>query len=380
MSEEIKNMVTDIQKTWAEMKSKLEEQEKEVKKFGESGGETKSTLEKLHNRLDELEVKTNKTFIETKATKTEDSVEKKGFKEFLTKGIITPEFKSVMINSNDTTGGYFTMPDVISGEILKDIIEFSPIRPMCRQRTTTSNRVEIMTRTASVVGGYWGSETEARANLGVATFGKEEIPVHNLTGYVDVSVQNLEDADFNLEAEINSELAEQFGLTESYAFLLGTGVKQPEGILTNATVGSINNGHATVLSADALIKLYYTIKTGYVNGSKWLLNRDSIRTIRTLKDGQGQYLWSAGFESTPATILGKAYVECPDMANIGSATVPIVFGDLKQAYMIVDRKNLQMMRDPYSQAGSGVVRFYAIKRVGGQIIKPEAVKKLVMSV
>ena len=64
------------------------------------------------------------------------------------------------------------------------------------------------------------------------------------------------------------------------------------------------------------------------------------------------------------------------MPSIGANTYPILFGDFKQAYMIVDRTGLTIMRDELTQAASGTIRFYGFKRTGGQVIKPEAIKKL----
>ena len=44
--------------------------------------------------------------------------------------------------------------------------------------------------------------------------------------------------------------------------------------------------------------------------------------------------------------------------------------------MIVDRVNLAVLRDPFTQATTGNVRYIARKRVGGQIVQAEAISKL----
>jgi HK97 family phage major capsid protein len=62
------------------------------------------------------------------------------------------------------------------------------------------------------------------------------------------------------------------------------------------------------------------------------------------------------------------------MADIGSGTKPIAFGDFSRAYTIVDRVNLSIMRDPYSQATSGNIRYVARRRVGGTVVLPEAIR------
>ena len=64
------------------------------------------------------------------------------------------------------------------------------------------------------------------------------------------------------------------------------------------------------------------------------------------------------------------------MPSEGANTFPVAFGDFRRAYMIVDRVNLAVLRDPFTQATTGNVRYNARKRVGGQIVQAEAISKL----
>ena len=43
--------------------------------------------------------------------------------------------------------------------------------------------------------------------------------------------------------------------------------------------------------------------------------------------------------------------------------------------MIVDRVAMAVLRDPYTQASSGNVRYLARRRVGGQVVQAEAIVK-----
>jgi HK97 family phage major capsid protein len=47
--------------------------------------------------------------------------------------------------------------------------------------------------------------------------------------------------------------------------------------------------------------------------------------------------------------------------------------------MIVDRVNLSVLRDPFTQASTGNVRYLARRRVGGQVVLPEALVIQVIS-
>ena len=43
--------------------------------------------------------------------------------------------------------------------------------------------------------------------------------------------------------------------------------------------------------------------------------------------------------------------------------------------MIVDRVSLAVLRDPFTQATTGNVRYIARRRVGGQVVQAEAIVK-----
>jgi len=74
----------------------------------------------------------------------------------------------------------------------------------------------------------------------------------------------------------------------------------------------------------------------------------------------------------PGTILGCPYFEVPDMPAIGANSYPIAFGDFERCYTLVDRISLAVVRDPYSKASAGQVRFVGRRRVGGQVVLAEA--------
>ena len=77
----------------------------------------------------------------------------------------------------------------------------------------------------------------------------------------------------------------------------------------------------------------------------------------------------------PNTILGYPYVEVTDMPNIAGNAFPVMFGDFRRAYLIIDRVALSVLRDPYTVAANGNVRYLARRRVGGQVVQAEAIVK-----
>jgi HK97 family phage major capsid protein len=124
--------------------------------------------------------------------------------------------------------------------------------------------------------------------------------------------------------------------------------------------------------------LVHSIKSEYSRNATFVFNRSTLAEIRKLKDTAGQYVFQAGMMLTsgvPNSVLGFPYIQATDMPSVGAGNFPIAFGDFSRGYMIVDRIAMAVLRDPFTQATSGNVRYIARRRVGGQVILPEAIVK-----
>ena len=255
------------------------------------------------------------------------------------------------------------------------------MRTIARVRQTSQKSVQMPSRTATF-SAAWVAEQGTRSETTGYTTQLEEIPTHEQYALVDISNQMLEDSVFNLEAEMQEEFSTQFAKNEGNAFISGDSVGKPEGILTNSSVGTTNSGSGTALTGDGLIDLVHAVKTPYGANGTFIFNRTTLAAIRGLKDGGGQYIFQAGMMLTagvPNTILGYPYVEMPDMPDVAGSAKPVAFGDFARGYMIVDRVSLSVMRDPFTQATSGNVRYVARSRVGGQVVLAEALRTQTIS-
>ena len=289
--------------------------------------------------------------------------------------------KKVLTVSNDTGGGYLAPPEYVR-EIIKKVTEMSPVRSAARVRSTTQRSIQMPSRTGTF-SAQWVSEVGTRSESTGLTYGMEEIAAHELYALVDISEQDVEDPVFDMESELSSEFATQFAKAEGTSFVNGTATGQPEGFLTNASVGTTNTGAGTALAINGLIDLYSAVKTDYARNGTFMFNRGTLGKIRQLNTGTGgSYVFQAGFSlqtGVPNTILGQPYVEASDMPDVGAGNKPIAFGDFSRAYVIVDRINLSILRDPFTQASTGTIRYLARKRVGGQVVLAEAIRTQTVS-
>jgi HK97 family phage major capsid protein len=331
-------------------------------------------LKKVNDKVDAEIVKGKRPGTETKSESEE--IERKAFELFLRKGkeaLAADEVKSLRV-SDDTAGGYLA-PAEFSAEVDKNIVQFSPVRQAARVGQTASGSVIIPKRTGAPTGG-WVGETETRSEA-AATYGQAEIPIDEFACYVDVSNKLLEDAAVDVAAEVAFDLAEEFGRGEGAAFVSGNGVKKPLGFMSDTNIAYTPGTDANLIKADGLIDLFYALAPFYRQRAVWMMNGSTLAAIRKLKDGQGQYLWQPSLVvGQPETILGRPAVEAVDMPSITGNAYPVVLGDFASGYRIYDRIAMSLLRDPYSQATSGLTRFHARKRVGGRVVRAEAIRKL----
>jgi len=292
---------------------------------------------------------------------------------------VEAEYKALSVG-NDTTGGYLAPAEYVR-EIIKGVTEISAPRQLVRLRTTGSKSIMIPKRTGQFAA-QRVSEQGTRSETDGLRYGMVEIVAPEMFALIDISQQNLEDSAFDLENELSFEAVEQFAVKEGAEFVSGTGVGEMEGILTNGSVAETNSGTAATIKdangqADGLLSLKYGIKTAYARNGTWVMNRTTMGSVRKLKDGQNNYIWQPGIaQGRPNTIDGDPYVEVPDMPSEGAGTYPVAYGDFNRAYTLVDRVAMQMLRDPYTQATSGNIRFLFRRRVGGAVVLAEAIRKL----
>lgn len=338
-----------------------------------------SELKAMNDRIDAIDVRSQRPGASAAGTENQDAAEKKAFGGYLRRGreaLQAEEVRSLRV-SDDTAGGYLAPAD-FSTEVVKGITEFSPVRQAARVGSTSSGEVVLPKRTGKPTA-RWVGETEERTETG-STYGQLKIPVHEMACYVDVSQRLLEDSAVNVEAEVSSDLSEEFGRLEGTAFVNGDGVDKPMGFMQDANVAYTPNGHATNLQPDGLIAFLYAMPSFYRNRGVWMMNGATLGKLRTLKDGQNNFLWQPSYSAgQPETILGRPVIEAVDMPDVGANAFPIAFGAFDLAYRIYDRVALSIMRDPYTVAKDGLIRFHARRRVGGSIRLAEAIRKLKMA-
>ncbi len=197
----------------------------------------------------------------------------------------------------------------------------------------------------------------------------------------------LEDSVVDLDQWISGEVETAFAEQEGAAFVTGDGVNKPRGFLDYAVVaeaawrwgslGAVVTGVAGALPdehpSDVLIETIYALKAGYRQNAHWVMNRRTQAMLRKLKDADGNYLWQPpAAVGQKAMLMGFPLVEAEEMPDVAPDAAAIAFGDFQRGYLVVDRRGVHVLRDPYS--AKPYVLFYTTKRVGGGVQDFDAIK------
>ncbi|WP_334473712.1 phage major capsid protein [Arsenophonus sp. PmNCSU2021_1] len=356
-------------------------------------GKLAGELETLNQKLSELDETKAALEEELKAIKRpiggpvpEVSEHKAAFLAFLRKGkednLRTLEQKALKISVDEDRG--YAVPEELDRSILSLLQDEIVMRREATTIIVSGSHYKKLVNLGGTSSG-WIGETDARPETNTSKLAQIEPLMGEIYGNPQATQTMLDDAFFNVEQWINSELALEFSEQEEVAFTKGDGKKKPKGFLAYESSAEddktrkfgklehIVSGHATNVTADAVIKLVYTLRKAHRNGAKFMLNNKTLFTIRTLKDTEGNYLWRPGLElGQPSTLLGYGLAENEQMPDIAADAKAIAFGNFKRGYTIVDRIGTRILRDPYTK--KPFVCFYTTRRTGGMLTDSQAIK------
>ncbi|WP_033967312.1 phage major capsid protein [Sphingomonas sp. Ant H11] len=312
------------------------------------------------------------------------------FDSFLRSGA-SVEMKAFTAVSGDA-GGY-AVPREIDAVIDATLSSISPIRSVANVVTVGSAGYRKLVTTGGTPSG-WAAETDARGTTATPVFTEIAPPMGELYANPSASQAMLDDAAFDVEAWLASEIAMEFAKAEGAAYVNGSGVNRPKGFLQAPTASTADaarafgtlqylaSGAAGDFAAnpqDRLIDLVQALRGPYRQGAVFVMNASTLARIRKFKTNDGAFLWAPSLTAgTPATLLGYPVIEAEDMPDIAANSLSIAFGNFKAGYLIAERRETVILRDPYTN--KPFVNFYATKRVGGCVSNSEAIKLLKFAV
>jgi HK97 family phage major capsid protein len=394
------NKITELRsqraKTWEKAKAFLDERRKEN---GTLGAEDTATYERMETeivdlgheierqeRLDAFERElnaqvgspiTSRPEIPKRDEKTGKASQayRKAFWNLIRSRGNTPDLQNALQVGTDSEGGYL-VPDEFERILVEALEDENIFRGIAHIIHTSSGDRKIPI-SASKGEAAWIDEGGAYPESD-DSFGQVTIGAYKLGTIIKVSEELINDSVFDIEAYIAREFARRIGAKEEAACFTGDGVGKPLGILASsggADVG-VSAASATAIASDELIDLFYALKAPYRKNAVWLTNDTTIKRIRKLKDGNGQYIWQPSLSAgTPDSILSRPVKSSAYMPEIAAGAKTLVFGDFSY-YWIADRQGRTFKRLGELFAPTGQVGFLGSQRVDGKLILSEAIKVL----
>lgn len=395
--DEINGKVDALGSAWEQFKQKNDERLNELAKKGNADPLLTGQLEKISSDMDGTKAAMDKQATEIESLKTalsradrtggegeKESAEAKAYKaaflQYVRKGDQAVLDTKALSVGSDPDGGYTVTP-FMSNTIVKAVQEFSPIRGLAAVQTISTDALEFLDDPNTLTSG-WTGETTAITETNTPQIGKRNIPTHEMYAQPKATQKLLDDSFVNIEQWLSDKIAESFAIREATAFVSGNGVGQPRGFLTYTAgtswgqIQQVVTGSAAAVAADGMLSLLYSLKEAYAAGASFVANRATVASIRKLKESTtNAYIWQPGLQAgQPDLLLGKPIIQATDMPVEAANALVVAYANWKQAYQIVDRVGIRILRDPYTE--KPFIKFYATKRVGGDVANYEAIKLL----
>ncbi|ABD46410.1 phage major capsid protein [Neorickettsia sennetsu] len=349
--------------------------ETEIKSFKEKEDERLQSCERRLKKLEDgYDLAVKRPFTSTEIS--EDCHYKKQLNSYLKKG----SANSIEIKSNG-----FPLTDTLINSIHEQMKKLSPIRKLASVNTISTDCITYISN-GDALEAQWVSEDEITNSDAKEHIITTEINTYELYTQPKTTQKVLDDPSINVEKWLIEQAALAFTQLENETFITGDGKNKPHGILQHNTdstgkqICKITSKEKDKITPADILSLYYGLQREFSVNGTFLMHSTTIQLIRGLKYEQtGHYMFQPGIlVGQPDTLMGIPVIECSEMPIIpisdkstsSTKKYPIIFGDFKRGYQIVDRSEMRVLRDPYS--AKPYVSFYITKRVGAKVINPKA--------
>ncbi len=295
-------------------------------------------------------------------------------RELVAKAAGKGEDKQSPLTSAAASAGVLVPPEYRT-ELLRYMDELAALRPRATVITTNTNQLlwPRLAQGSHKFGGVvatWTAEAAAKTEA-VPEFEQLEIDLHKMAAYTVVSDELLDDSNPAIATIVQSLFGDAVLDLEETAFLSGTGVAQPTGIINSAGIGTVARaGAGAVVYAD-LVNLTYGIPPRHRSRGVFIADDTVVQALKLLVDGQNRPLYYRSYreDGDAERLIGYPIVETTRTPNIG-ITGDIIFGDIKQ-YVIADRQGIAIGRSEHVYYLRDLTVIRVVKRVGGDCLVPQ---------
>lgn len=295
------------------------------------------------------------------------------------RGLKSAAFEERAQSTSNSAGGY-TIPTTLANELIISLKAWGPmLDPGVTRQITTAAGEQINYPTmddTSTVGVRLDENTQATSE-GDLTFGTKPLNAYKYSsGPILVSSELLQDSAFDIEQILRDAMAMRIGRKVNTDLTTGDGTGDPNGIVTAASAGKTGAAQAAV-TLDELLDLVHSIDPAYRSDPSvgFMFNDGTLKALRKLKDGDGNYIWQAANVQTgaPNSLLGYRYNINQACADIATSAKSILFGAMNR-YVVRRVREFAVKRLVERYADYDQVGFIGFARYDGDLMDTAAVK------
>ena len=306
-----------------------------------------------------------------------DGETKKDVRRFF-KALVDRDFIALkaLSEGTDSAGGY-----LVPEEFMNKVLDIASDVGYARKRGTviTMSRYTLnIPKLSSKPAVQWIGEGGAIAT-GQPAFDQVQLVAKKAGLIVPVTSELFEDSAVDISAVLTRVFAEALAGAEDEQAFVGDGTVFT-GILNAAGVNTVTlpagKTACSDITADDLINLISAVPSSVANKSAFFMHRSVLAKIKTLKDGNGSYL----FDPKDKTIWGYPVYTIdamPSMADSAADKAFIIFGDPSWLYL-GDRKQMSVMIADQATVGStnmfesDMIALRVVERIAIAVAMPNA--------
>lgn len=268
------------------------------------------------------------------------------------------------------------IPKSIANKIIKKVYDISPIYQLATRYNVggTLTIPYYNEETSSITTAYATEFTDLESKSG--KFLSIELKGYLAGALTKVSRSLLNNSNFDLVSFVVTAMAESIAKFIEKELLKGT-TEKITGL--SAAKQKVTAASATVLTADELIDVQEEVPDTYQGGAIWIMNKDTRKAIRKLKDKDGNYLLNKDVSAKWGyTLLGKDVYTSDNMDKMEADKTAIYYGDMSGlAVKLSEDVNIQVLREKFAtQHAIGVVGWVELD---SKIENEQKISRLVMA-
>jgi HK97 family phage major capsid protein len=322
-----------------------------------------------------------------KAIEAEGRAYSAAFEAYMRFGVqeLTPEQRSILKNGYrevkdgateqraqtvSTTGGGYLVPQGFMAELERAELMFGGVRQAARILKTESGNAIPWPTTDDTGNTGEDSTINTAASEQDITFGQVTLISSKIdSGLILVPTELLEDTGINLDTELGGMMGERLGRRQNAAQTTGSGTSYFQGVTVGATA-AVTSASPTAIAPDELITLQHAVDPAYRSNPKcaFMMNDDTVRMIRQLKDSNNRYLLD--YSTLPGmftSLLGFKVITNQQMAKVAATHITILFGDFGK-FIVRDVRGIVIRRLNEQYAVSDQVAYVGFYRGDSRLV------------